>query len=96
MEQIVVSAMIEAFGQGRLLADEDLERARDQTVPLSVTMEERVFQLREWAASRCRRATLDSRVSQMIEDERREAELNAVLEPDDRPLEPWEDLAEHG
>ena len=96
LEQIVVSAMIEAFGQGRLLADEDLERARDQTVPLSVTMEERVFQLREWAASRCRRATLDSRVSQMIEDERREAELNAVLEPDDRPLEPWEDLAEHG
>lgn len=95
LEQIVVAAMIEAFGQGRLLSQEDLDKSRDQTVPLSVTMEERVFELREWAASRCRRATLDSRVTQMIEVEQREAAM-VPFDDDDSPLEPWQDLAEHG
>ncbi|MCY2966006.1 MAG: AAA family ATPase, partial [Planctomycetota bacterium] len=95
LEQIVVAAMIDAFGNGRVLAQEDLERSREQTVPLSVTMEERVFALREWASSRCRRATLDSRVTQMIEDEQRQAALAPVID-DDEPVEPWQDLAEHG
>lgn len=95
LEQVVVSAMIEAYGQGRILSDADLERARDQTVPLSVTMEEKVFELREWATTRCRRATSDSRVTQMLEDEQRHA---ALLPRDEtgQPLEAWESLAEHG
>src|SRR4029079_7594746 len=95
LEQVVISAMIDASGQNRILADTDLARAPDQTVPLSVTMEEKVFELREWAATRCRRATSDSRVTQMLEDEQRHA---ALLPRDEtgKPLEAWESLAEHG
>ena len=35
-------------------------------------MEEKIFELREWARSRCRPATPDSRVLQMLEEEHRE------------------------
>ncbi|MGQ0635069.1 MAG: AAA family ATPase [Planctomycetaceae bacterium] len=95
LEQIVVSAMIDAYGQGRLLAQEDLEKSRDQTVPLSVTMEEKVFELREWAATRCRRATSDSRVTQMLEEEQRLSP--AAAEDDNAETKPgWLRLAEHG
>jgi hypothetical protein len=93
LEQIVVSAMIDAFGQERVLAQEDLEKSREQLVPLSVTMEEKVFQLREWAASRCRRATSDSRVTQMLEEEQRHAQF---LEEVEAAKEQWMELAEHG
>src|SRR4029077_7063740 len=92
LEQIVVSAMIDAYGQGRVLAQEDLEKSREQSVPLSITMEEKVFALREWAASRCRRATSDSRVTQMLEEEQRHAEFL----DDEETKEQWMELAEHG
>lgn len=95
LEQIVVAAMIDSFGQGRLLSQEDLEKSRDQTVPLSVTMEEKVFELREWASSRCRRATLDSRVTKMIEDEHRRLS-QLPLDEDGDAAEGWQQLAEHG
>ena len=72
IEQVVVSAMVEAFSRGGELNDDDLDRARDDTVPLSVTMEEKIFELREWARPRCRPATPDSRVLQMLEQENRE------------------------
>jgi ATP-dependent 26S proteasome regulatory subunit len=93
IEQIVVSAMIDAYGQGRVLAQEDLDKSKEQSVPLSVTMEEKVFALREWAASRCRRATSDSRVTQMLEEEQRNAEF---LEEEEETKEQWMELAEHG
>jgi hypothetical protein len=85
--------MIDAYGQGRVLAQEDLEKSREQLVPLSVTMEEKVFQLREWANTRCRRATSDSRVTQMLEDEQRHAQF---LEEEEAAKEQWMELAEHG
>src|SRR5262245_45582123 len=93
LEQIVVSAMIDAYGQGRVLAQEDLDKSKEQSVPLSVTMEEKVFALREWAASRCRRATSDSRVTQMLEEEQRQAEF---LKEEEESKEQWMELAEHG
>lgn len=104
IEQVVVSAMIDAYGDGRMLSQEDLDRTRDQIVPLSVTMEEKIFELREWAQGRCRRATSDSRVTKMIEDEEREvhegfAKAGALaLNPvkDEAPKESWAALAEHG
>ena len=43
----------------------------EETVPLSVTMEDQIFALREWAKTRCRPATPDSRVLRMLEKERR-------------------------
>ena len=56
-------------------------------------MEEKVFALREWAASRCRRATSDSRVTQMLEEEQRQAEF---LKEEEEAREQWMELAEHG
>ena len=93
IEQIVNSAMIDAYGQGRVLSQEDLERSREQAVPLSITMEEKVFELREWASTRARRATSDSRVTQMLEEEQRHADF---LDDEEAPKEQWMELAEHG
>lgn len=72
IEQSVLTAMVEAFHRESQPTHEDLKRAVEDTVPLSVTMEEKIFQLREWARPRCRAATPDSRVLQMLEAEQRE------------------------
>ena len=66
------TAVIENYTRGGSVGMKDLEDAIDDTVPLSVTMEEKIFELREWAKSRCRAATPDSRVLQMLEEEHRE------------------------
>jgi hypothetical protein len=96
LEQVVTSALIDAFGEGRLVNDEDLERCRRVTVPLSVTMEEKIFQLRQWAESRCRRATSDSRVTQMLEDEQRHAAQSQDVAPQEKAVAKWAALAQHG
>lgn len=95
IEMIVVSAMLDAFGKGGILAQENLELAREQTVPLSVTMEEKIFQLREWARTRCRPATPDSRVMQMLDEEKRHGRLDETVQK--RSVkEDWMELAEAG
>lgn len=96
LEQIVVTAMIDAFGQGHILQHEDLERAWRSTVPLSVTMEDKIFALRNWAQDRCRRATSDSRVTSMLESEAREDKLQLPEDDDETPLPPWAQLAHSG
>ena len=99
IEQIVVTAMVECFNQGRVLTQKDLEYARDETVPLSVTMEEKIFELREWARDRCRAATPDSRVIQMLEEEHGEGEdlkFDADLDAEEETGQEWLALAEHG
>jgi len=98
IEQIVVTAMVECYNQGRVLTQSDLQNAREETVPLSVTMEEQIFELREWARDRCRPATPDSRVVQMLEEEHGHSEettFEAVADGDDGEGE-WLELAEHG
>lgn len=95
IEQIVISAMLDAYGRGEILSQEDLQQSKDQTVPLSVTMEEKVFELREWAATRCRRATPDSRVTQMLEEEHRSGEEDEE-DSHAKSKNSWETLAEHG
>lgn len=72
IEQLIISATFEAYTAGRAVTQEDLLNSQEQTVPLSVTMEEKIFQLREWARTRCRPATPDSRVMQMLEEESRQ------------------------
>ncbi len=94
LEQMIAAAIIDAFGRGQVLTDEDLDRARRQLVPLSVTMEDKIFALRQWAQDRCRRATSDNRVTQMLDAEQRFSPLE--IEDDDRPLAPWEVLAQAG
>ncbi|MDA1159907.1 MAG: hypothetical protein O2983_09875 [Planctomycetota bacterium] len=66
------AAVVENYTRGGSISMKDLEDAIYDTVPLSVTMEEKIFELREWAKSRCRAATPDSRVLQMLEEEHRE------------------------
>jgi hypothetical protein len=97
LEQIVVTALIEAFGNGRVLSHEDLERAWRTTVPLSVTMEDKIFALRNWAQDRCRRATSDSRVTSMLDAEQRNDSIKIPLDENEfAPLPPWAQLAAAG
>ena len=97
IEQIVVTAMVECYNQRRVLTQKDLETSREETVPLSVTMEEKIFELREWARARCRPATPDSRVVQMLEEEHGhagDATFEAEMETEGEVE--WLALAEHG
>ncbi|HUQ71726.1 MAG TPA: hypothetical protein VM165_19510, partial [Planctomycetaceae bacterium] len=73
----------------------DLDRARRQLVPLSKTMEDKIFALRQWAQDRCRRATSDNRAAQMLDEEQRMGDFE---EEDDQSgvLPSWAVLAEAG
>ncbi len=86
IEQIVNSAVIDAYTYDRLPSQKNILDTSDSIVPLSVTMEDKVFALREWARTRCRPATPDSRVMRMLEDEHRRGEL--ADEDPDFP-DPW-------
>ena len=57
IEQVIIAAMFEAFYADRGLTREDLIRAVQETVPLSVTMKEQIQQLRAWAENRAVSAT---------------------------------------
>ncbi len=58
MEQVVVAGLFDAFYAGRQLADDDLSKAIRETIPLSVTMEEQIRELREWCQPRARHASI--------------------------------------
>lgn len=57
IEQVVVSALYEAFFENRALEIGDLERTIKNTVPLSTTQKEQILSLREWANVRAVAAT---------------------------------------
>ena len=59
LEQVVVSGLFQAFSDERSLSFEDLVEAARDTVPLAVTMDDHIKQLREWARPRARRASTD-------------------------------------
>ncbi|MGF9729303.1 AAA family ATPase [Bacillus licheniformis] len=52
IEQVVISALFEAFSENRSLTVEDLEKVIKQTVPLAVTQSEQILAIREWASLR--------------------------------------------
>ncbi|MCL2548219.1 MAG: AAA family ATPase [Symbiobacteriaceae bacterium] len=52
LEQVVISAMLDAFDDNRSLEQRDLETCIQQTVPLARTMREQVEILRQWAKDR--------------------------------------------
>ncbi len=52
IEEVVVSGLYTAFSDGKKMTTEDLRAEVGGTVPLSVTMEERVEALRRWAHGR--------------------------------------------
>ena len=71
LAQAVTAALIDAHTDGREPTQQDFKRTIEETVPLSVTMEDEIFALREWCRTRARPATPDSRVLRMMERERK-------------------------
>jgi SpoVK/Ycf46/Vps4 family AAA+-type ATPase len=57
LEQAVVAALYDAFFEGEELTTERVLRAAKEVIPLSLTMKEKIDDLREWAQSRARSAS---------------------------------------
>ena len=53
----MISALFEAFQNGRELSSEDVFKAIHASVPLAVTMQEQIAGLRSWARLRTRQAS---------------------------------------
>ena len=49
IEQVVISALCDAFFENRALEQSDFEKAIKNTVPLSTTQKEQILAIREWA-----------------------------------------------
>jgi SpoVK/Ycf46/Vps4 family AAA+-type ATPase len=58
LENVVISALFEAFSEQRAITLADFEKAIRNTVPLSVTQAEQIHAIREWANLRAVSATL--------------------------------------
>lgn len=59
IEQVIISAMYEAFNMDRKLIEDDLFMIFGNSVPLSTTMEEQIKHIRSWAHDRAVRASKD-------------------------------------
>ncbi len=57
IEQIVISAVVDAYSENRPLTEDDLHRTISSTVPLSVTMEEQIKAIKSWAHDRALNAS---------------------------------------
>jgi len=60
IEQVIISALYDAFEADRELTNQDLHRNIQQTVPLSQTMKEQITALRNWARTHARMASVDA------------------------------------
>jgi len=61
LEQLIVEGLFSAFAEERALDDGDLVDAARDMVPLAITMDDRLKELREWARTRARMASTDRR-----------------------------------
>lgn len=68
IEQVVVSALCDAFFENRPLKFEDLEKNIATTVPLSLTQREQILSLRAWANVRAVSATKTSNLKQYAKE----------------------------
>ena len=59
IEQVVISALYDAFEADQEVTDQDLYANVRQTIPLSQTMQEQVMDLRNWARTHARAASSD-------------------------------------
>jgi SpoVK/Ycf46/Vps4 family AAA+-type ATPase len=62
LEQAVTAALYTAFAENRELEDDDIVNALTETVPIYDTYEERIKELRDWARSRARAASVDAKM----------------------------------
>ena len=69
IEQVVISALYEAFFNKRPLEYSDLENTIKNVVPLSVTQKEQILSLREWANIRAVAATKTDDMAQYSKEE---------------------------
>ncbi len=67
IEQAIIDGLYDAFDDNRPLSTDDILRSFQDTVPLSITMQENVQALRTWARTRARLASNDK-----LEEERRQ------------------------
>lgn len=72
IEQIVISALFEAFSENRILSEEDLYKVIKNTVPLSTTQAEQILVIREWANERAVAATAHDEGYDYIPEETQE------------------------
>jgi AAA+ superfamily predicted ATPase len=68
LEQVVVEALFAAYAEKRPLTTRDLLRVIRDTVPLAITMDDRLKELREWARPRTRPAAHNRRKIDYFED----------------------------
>jgi AAA+ superfamily predicted ATPase len=66
LEQVVSAALYTAFTHDRELEFNDLANAINDTVPLYDTYEERIKELRDWARTRARPATVDASMANLF------------------------------
>jgi SpoVK/Ycf46/Vps4 family AAA+-type ATPase len=57
IEQAVVASVVDAYAESRSLTEDDLHRMISSTVPLAVTMQEQIKQIRSWAHERALNAS---------------------------------------
>lgn len=71
LEQVVVSALYQAFAEGEetTLNDRHLERAAAETVPLSQSMAQKITLLRQEAKEKWRSATADTAQTESVREE---------------------------
>ena len=68
LEQVVVGALFKSYAAGREVDTEDLIESVREIVPLAVTMDDQLKDLRDWARSRARRASADRRRINFFEE----------------------------
>lgn len=69
IEACVIAGMFEAFSNNREVTTADILDAVQTTIPLSVTMEEEINAIRDWAKGRARPASLDTRLAELLHPE---------------------------
>jgi MoxR-like ATPase len=67
IEQVIASSLYTAFAESRDLSDNDIANAINETVPLYDTFEKRIKELRDWARTRARAATIDARLVDLFQ-----------------------------
>ncbi len=68
IEQCIISAMYQAFTKGTEVTTEDILLSLSETVPLSETLEEKITELRRWAKTRARPASLDTKLIDLLHE----------------------------
>lgn len=72
IEQVVISALCDAFFENRALEGSDFEKAIANTVPLSTTQKEQIISLRQWANIRAINASARENIESYANDSENE------------------------